>query len=207
MKIYRVVVGPIQENCYIIKNEENNEGVIIDPGDESDRIMATVKQAGIQKVPAILITHGHGDHISALDEVKAATGAKVYMSKEDTPMLKVWNSSLSYSTRRDKKFDPPDAFLTDGETLTVAGMDFTIAATPGHTPGGVCIKLGDLVFCGDTIFLESIGRTDLPGGSYDALLKGIKTKLLPLPDETKLLPGHGPATTVGWERRRNPFLQ
>ncbi len=207
MKIYRVVVGPIQENCYIIKNEENNEGVIIDPGDESDRIMATVKQAGIQKVPAILITHGHGDHISALDEVKAATGAKVYMSKEDAPMLKVWNSSLSYSTRRDKKFDPPDAFLTDGETLTVAGMDFTIAATPGHTPGGVCIKLGDLVFCGDTIFLESIGRTDLPGGSYDALLKGIKTKLLPLPDETKLLPGHGPATTVGWERRRNPFLQ
>lgn len=207
MKIYRVVVGPIQENCYIIKNEENNEGVIIDPGNESDRIMATVKQAGIQKVPAILITHGHGDHISALDEVKAATGAKVYMSKEDAPMLKVWNSSLSYSTRRDKKFDPPDAFLTDGETLTVAGMDFTIAATPGHTPGGVCIKLGDLVFCGDTIFLESIGRTDLPGGSYDALLKGIKTKLLPLPDETKLLPGHGPATTVGWERRRNPFLQ
>ena len=198
---------PIQENCYIIKNEENNEAVIIDPGDDSDRIMATVKQAGIQKVPAILITHGHGDHISALDEVKAATGAKVYMSKEDAPMLKVWNSSLSYSTRRDKKFDPPDAFLTDGETLTVAGMDFTIAATPGHTPGGVCIKLGDLVFCGDTIFLESIGRTDLPGGSYDALLKGIKTKLLPLPDETKLLPGHGPATTVGWERRRNPFLQ
>ncbi len=207
MKIYRVVVGPIQENCYIIKNEENNEGVIIDPGDEADRIMATVKQAGIEKVPAILITHGHGDHISALDEVKAATGAKVYMSKEDAPMLKVWNSSLSYSTRRDKKFDPPDAFLTDGETLTVAGLEFSIAATPGHTPGGVCIKLDDMVFCGDTIFLESVGRTDLPGGSYDALLAGIKTKILPLPDETKLLPGHGPATTVGWERRRNPFLQ
>lgn len=207
MKIYRVVVGPIQENCYIIKNEENNEGVIIDPGDEADRIMATVKQAGIEKVPAILITHGHGDHISALDEVKAATGAKVYMSKEDAPMLKVWNSSLSYSTRRDKKFDPPDAFLTDGETLTVAGLEFSIAATPGHTPGGVCIKLDDMVFCGDTIFLESVGRTDLPGGSYDALLAGIKTKILPLPDETKLLSGHGPATTVGWERRRNPFLQ
>ncbi len=207
MKIYRVVVGPIQENCYIIKNEENNEGVIIDPGDEADRIMDTVKKAGIQKVPGIFITHGHGDHISALDEVKAATGAAVYMSKEDAPMLKVWNSSLSYSTRRDKKFDPPDFYLTDGETLTVAGMDFTIAATPGHTPGGVCIKLDDLVFCGDTIFLESVGRTDLPGGSYDALLEGIKKKILPLPDATKLLPGHGPATTVGWERRRNPFLQ
>lgn len=207
MKIYRVVVGPIQENCYIIKNEANNEGIIVDPGDEADRIMDAVKKAGIEKVPAIFITHGHGDHISALDEVKAATGAKVYMSREDAPMLRVWNSSLSYSTNRDKKFDLPDEFFTDGEKLTVAGLDFTIAATPGHTRGGVCIIGDGVVFCGDTVFLESIGRTDLPGGSYDAILDSIKTKLLVLPDDYKLLPGHGPATTVGWERRRNPFLQ
>lgn len=207
MKIYRVVVGPIQENCYIIKNEANNEGIIVDPGDEADRIMDAVKKAGIEKVPAIFLTHGHGDHISALDEVKAATGAKVYMSREDAPMLRVWNSSLSYSTNRDKKFDPPDAFFTDGEKLTAAGLDFTIAATPGHTRGGVCIIGDGVVFCGDTVFLKSIGRTDLPGGSYDAILDSIKTKLLVLPDDYKLLPGHGPATTVGWERRRNPFLQ
>lgn len=108
----------------------------MDPGDEADRIMDAVKKAGIEKVPAIFLTHGHGDHISALDEVKAATGAKVYMSREDAPMLRVWNSSLSYSTNRDKKFDPPDAFFTDGEKLTAAGLDFTIAATPGHTRGG-----------------------------------------------------------------------
>ena len=164
-------------------------------------------RAGIQQVVAIFITHGHGDHVSALDEVKEATGAKVYMSREDAPMLRVWNSSLSYSTNRDKKFDPPDEYFTDGEKLNVAGLDFTIAATPGHTPGGVCIIGDGVVFCGDTVFLESVGRTDLPGGSYDAILNSIKTKILPLPDDYKLLPGHGPATTVGWERRRNPFLQ
>lgn len=207
MKIYRVVVGPIQENCYIIKNEENNLGIIVDPGDEANLILDAVHRAGIQQVVAIFITHGHGDHISALDEVKKATGARVYMSKEDAPMLRVWNSSLSYSTNRDKKFDSPDEYFTDGEKLTVAGLDFTIAATSGHTRGGVCIIGDGVVFCGDTVFLESIGRTDLPGGSYDAILNSIKTKILPLPDDYKLLPGHGPATTVGWERRRNPFLQ
>lgn len=207
MRIYRVVVGPIQENCYIIKNDENNEGIIVDPGDEGDRIMEAVKKAEITKIAAIFITHGHGDHVSALDEVKKATGAPVYMSEADAPMLRVWNSSLSYSTDRNKSFDPPDYYFKDEEKLTVAGLDFRIVATPGHTRGGVCIITDGVAFVGDTIFLESIGRTDLPGGSYDALLNSIHTKLLTLPDDTKLLPGHGPGTTVGWERRRNPFLQ
>ena len=207
MKLYRIVVGPIQENCYLIKNEETGEGIIIDPGDEALKIMEAVKKAGIKKITAIFITHGHGDHISALDEVKKLTGAKVYMSREDAPMLRVWNSSLSYSTDRDKTFDPPDVYFEDGMTVTEAGLTFTIAATPGHTLGGVCIIGDGVVFVGDTIFLESIGRTDLPGGSYDDILTSIKTKLLTLPDAYRLFPGHGPDTTVGWERRRNPFLQ
>ena len=133
MKLYRIVVGPIQENCYLIKNEETGEGIIIDPGDEALKIMEAVKKAGIKKITAIFITHGHGDHISALDEVKKLTGAKVYMSREDAPMLRVWNSSLSYSTDRDKTFDPPDVYFEDGMTVTEAGLTFTIAATPGHT--------------------------------------------------------------------------
>ena len=207
MKLYRIVVGPIQENCYLIKNEETGEGIIIDPGDEALKIMEAVKKAGIKKITAIFITHGHGDHISALDEVKKLTGAKVYMSREDAPMLRVWNTSLSYSTDRDKTFDPPDVYFEDGMTVTEAGLTFTIAATPGHTLGGVCIIGDGVVFVGDTIFLESIGRTDLPGGSYDDILTSIKTKLLTLPDDYRLFPGHGPDTTVGWERRRNPFLQ
>ena len=192
MKLYRIVVGPIQENCYLIKNEETGEGIIIDPGDEALKIMEAVKKAGIKKITAIFITHG--DHISALDEVKKLTGAKVYMSREDAPMLRVWNSSLSYSTDRDKTFDPPDVYFEDGMTVTEAGLTFTIAATPGHTLGGVCIIGDGVVFVGDTIFLESIGTS-------------IKTKLLTLPDDYRLFPGHGPDTTVGWERRRNPFLQ
>ena len=122
-------------------------------------------------------------------------------------MLRVWNSSLSYSTDRNKKFDPPDVYFEDGMTVTEAGMTFRIAATPGHTKGGVCIIGDGCVFCGDTVFLESVGRTDLPGGSYDAILESIRTKILTLPDEYVLYPGHGPETTVGWERRRNPFLQ
>ncbi|MCH3951474.1 MAG: MBL fold metallo-hydrolase [Acidaminococcus sp.] len=207
MKIYRVVVGPIEENCYFVKNEKTNEGIIVDPGDEALRIMRGVEKAGIKKVPAIFITHGHGDHVSALDEVKKATGAKVYMSREDAPMLRVWNNSLSYSTDRDKTFDPPDVYFEDGMTVTEAGMTFKIAATPGHTEGGVCIIGDGFAFCGDTIFLESIGRTDLPGGSYDDIIQSIKTKILTLPDDYTLYPGHGPETTVGWERRRNPFLQ
>ena len=107
----------------------------------------------------------------------------------------------------DAAFAPADKIFKDGETVTEAGLDFKVLATPGHTRGGVCLVCGDVVFCGDTVFAESIGRTDLPGGSYKQILDSIKTKLLVLPDETKLLPGHGPATTVGWERRRNPFLQ
>ena len=109
--------------------------------------------------------------------------------------------------RQDAAFAPADKIFKDGETVNEAGLDFKVLATPGHTRGGVCLVCGDVVFCGDTVFAESIGRTDLPGGSYKQILNSIKDKILVLPDETKLLPGHGPATTVGWERRRNPFLQ
>ena len=141
MKIYRVVVGPIQENCYIIKNDENNEGIIVDPGDEGDRIMEAVKKAEITKIAAIFITHGHGDHVSALDEVKKATGAPVYMSEADAPMLRVWNSSLSYSTDRNKSFDPPDYYFKDEEKLT-GGRGWISGLWPRRAiPGAVSASL------------------------------------------------------------------
>lgn len=207
MKILHMVVGPIATNCYIVVNEKNNEAVVVDPGDEGDRIAQEIKKAQLT-VKAIFLTHGHSDHISGLEEVEEATGAKIYMSKEDAPRLGNRQSSFSYfNKKKDKTISAPNEFFTDGEELTVAGLNFKIFATPGHTPGGVCIKCEDTVFCGDTVFAESIGRTDLPGGSYETILKSIKDKILPLDDNTKLLPGHGPATTVGWERRRNPFLQ
>ncbi len=206
MKILVMEVGMIGTNCYIAVNEETNAGVVVDPGADSDKILNVIKKHDI-KIEAIFITHGHSDHIMGLDEVRKATGAKVYISKADEPMLKDADRNLSMFIGQNKTFAGADENFTDGQELVVAGIKFKILATPGHTPGGVCILADNVVFCGDTVFAESIGRTDLPGGSYEDIIKSIKEKILPLADNVQLLPGHGPATTVGWERRRNPFLQ
>lgn len=206
MKVYRLEVGMLATNCYFAVNEELNEGVIVDPGGDAQRIISLVKEAGFA-VKAIFITHGHSDHISALNEVKKAFDVPVYVSEADAEMLVKADKNLSVYMTNGIECSPAEKMFHDGDVITEAGMEFKIYATPGHTKGGVCIHCEDLVFCGDTIFCESIGRTDLPGGSYQELLSSIKNKILVLEDETKLLPGHGPATTVGWERRRNPFLQ
>lgn len=206
MKILALEVGMIGTNCYIAINEATNAGVVIDPGGDGAKILSIIEKHGV-KIEAIFITHGHSDHIMALDEVRSATGAKVYISKADEPMLTNANTNLSMFMGQNQTFSAADEYFTDNQELSVAGMNFKILATPGHTLGGMCILTDKVVFCGDTIFAESIGRTDLPGGSYEQILKSIKEKILPLADDVQLLPGHGPATTVGWERRRNPFLQ
>ena len=206
MKIIAMEVGVIGTNCYVVINEEQKKGVVIDPGGDADQILEKKKKKGIT-IEAIFLTHGHSDHIMAVDEVREVTGAKVYISEADADMLTKASSNLSVYMGAGKEFKEADEFLVDGEIITAAGLKFQVVATPGHTKGGICLLCGDTVFCGDTIFSESIGRTDLPGGSYSQILHSIKTKIMVLPDEMKLLPGHGPATTIGWERRRNPFLQ
>lgn len=206
MKVYVLEVGMLATNCYIAVNEELKEGVVVDPGGDAERIIEQINKLGV-KIKAIFITHGHSDHIMALNEVRKATDAPVYISREDADMLTKADRNLSIYIGSGIECASAEKFYGDGDVVEVAGMKFTIYATPGHTKGGVCIKCGDIVFCGDTVFCESIGRTDLPGGSYKEILQSIKDKILPMDDETKLLPGHGPATTVGWERRRNPFLQ
>lgn len=206
MKVLVMEVGSIGTNCYLVINEENKSGVVIDPGGDGDMILDKIRQKGLN-IEAIFLTHGHSDHIMAVDEIRTATGAKVYISQEDAGMLIKASSNLSLYMGASREFKAADEFFEDGETLTVAGLNFKVIATPGHTKGGVCLICEDIVFCGDTVFSESIGRTDLPGGSYSQILQSIKNKILVLPDEMKLLPGHGPATTIGWERRRNPFLQ
>lgn len=206
MKVLVMEVGSIGTNCYLVINEENKSGVVIDPGGDGDMILDKIRQKGLN-IEAIFLTHGHSDHIMAVDEIRTATGAKVYISQEDAEMLMKASSNLSLYMGTSREFKAADKFFEDGETLNVAGLKFKVIATPGHTKGGVCLICEDIVFCGDTVFSESIGRTDLPGGSYSQILQSIKNKILVLPDEMKLLPGHGPATTIGWERRRNPFLQ
>ncbi len=206
MKVYKLEVGMLATNCYFVVNEELKEGVIVDPGGDSDRILEMVDNLGIA-VKAIFITHGHSDHISGLPEVKQALDAPVYISQEDADCLTQAEKNLSIYINNGVVCKAADYIYKDGDVIEAAGMKFKVYATPGHTKGGVCLQCEDIVLCGDTIFCESIGRTDLPGGSYKELLISIKNKLLVLDDDVKLLPGHGPATTVGWERRRNPFLQ
>ena len=209
MNIYKREVGMLATNCYVAVNEETKEGVIVDPGADCDSIMDMVEQAGVEKVVGILLSHGHSDHIGALNEVRKATGAPVFVGKGDDDCLTKADVNLSFFVGRAIECAPAENIVEDGQILNLAGMEFEVLATPGHTKGGVCYynKADIYAFVGDTVFCESIGRTDVPGGSYKQILESIKNKLLVLDDGVGLLPGHGPYTSVGWERRRNPFLQ
>lgn len=204
MIVEKLVVGPFASNCYIVGSQSNKEGMIIDPGDEAKQILKRVKDLGLD-IKFIVLTHGHIDHTGALKEVREVTGAKVAIHGDDAKSLKVQSLSrifgLSYPTP-----PPPDRLLKDGDSLDVGGMHFEVLHTPGHTPGGICLLGQGVVFSGDTLFNYGVGRTDLPGGSSSQLLNSIQTKLMTLPDNTVVYPGHGPDTTIGAERVGNPFL-
>ena len=204
MILKKVVVGPLAANCYIVGSESNKEGMIIDPGDEAEVILRKVKDLGLE-IRSIVLTHGHIDHIGALKEVKKATGAEVAIHTDEAKSLQEQSSStmlgLSYPTPL-----PPDRLLQDGDSLDIGDVHFLVLHTPGHSPGGICPLGEGVVFSGDTLFNCGIGRTDLPGGNSSQLMNSIHTKLMVLPDSTIVYPGHGPETTIGAERRGNPFL-
>ncbi|NLK08036.1 MAG: MBL fold metallo-hydrolase [Firmicutes bacterium] len=204
MEILGLAVGPTGANCYIITH--NGSGIIIDPGAEGERILQILDERKL-KIEAVINTHGHFDHIGANADIKKATDAPLYIHETDAPMLPDPNNNLAvWAGVTDISSPPADKLLQGGEVLPFAGLEATILHTPGHTPGCICIKIGDALFSGDTLFAGSVGRTDLPGSSETALYKSINEVILPLPKHTAIYPGHGPASTLGRERRENPFL-
>jgi len=201
----RLVVGSLASNCYIVGSEVTGEGMIIDPGDEAEQILEKIKDLQLD-IKFIVLTHGHIDHIGAVREVSEATGAEVCVHTDDAQSLKGWRMGgilgSSYPA-----LPPPDRLLKDGDSIDISDLHFLVLHTPGHTPGGICLLGQGVVFTGDTLFNYGIGRTDLPGGSHSQLLNSLHTKLMVLPNDTIVYPGHGPETTIGAERRGNPFLR
>jgi hydroxyacylglutathione hydrolase len=208
MIIKMLAVGAFAANCYIVGSSSSNEGMIIDPGGDAEIIMGTVQQAELS-ISVIVVTHAHVDHVGALREVQQKTNAQFAIHEAEkgfvfsTPMRML--TSLGVSPV--KSPPRPDRLLKDGDMIDLGDLHFEVLYTPGHSSGGICLSGHGVVFSGDTLFKLGIGRTDFPGMSHERLMKSIREKLMVLPDETIVYPGHGPATTIGDERRGNPFLQ
>ncbi|MFC1699402.1 MBL fold metallo-hydrolase [Candidatus Omnitrophota bacterium] len=201
MKIEKIAVGPMQANCYIVACPETNQALVLDPGDQPEKIKNRLSSLGL-KLNFIVNTHGHIDHIAA----NVALKVPVYIHQLDAVFLK--DAQLNLSAMFGQKLDQPAEVLTlqDGQKLKLGQLFLEVIHTPGHTPGGICLKANQALFTGDTLFAQSIGRCDFPYASEQTLLDSIRQKLLKFPDELVIYPGHGPSSTLGEERRSNPFL-
>ena len=207
--IHRILpVGPLQCNCSIMGDETTREAVVVDPGDEIDRVETLVSSLGLS-VKWIVITHAHIDHIGGAGKLRARTGAPVYMNENDFGLFARLEEQAAWLGMPNPEGVEIDVKLKDGDSLALAGRKFDILHTPGHTQGSVSLLIGEenKLLAGDTLFRDSIGRTDLPGGDYRQILRSIKTKLLSLDDTVEVTCGHGPGTTIGRERALNMFLR
>jgi len=205
MLLHKMVVGPLASNCYLVGSKTTKEGMVIDPADQGDLVLRSAQKAGLE-ITLIVLTHGHPDHTGAVKAVKEATGAQLSIHADDAPFLPQQALALAFGF----SFPPPpapDRLLGEGDCIDIGDLRFTVMHTPGHTPGGICLLGHGILFSGDTLFNYGIGRYDLPGGDYNQLMDSIQNKLMALPDETIVYPGHGPETTIGAERRGNPFLR
>lgn len=200
------VVGMVQTNCYFLYDEETKNGIVVDPGDDAEKLLSYIEKKGLE-IEAILLTHGHFDHIMAVKELKKALQVPVYASRAEKEVLADPMANLSMQfDRRGIKLEA-DMYLEDGETITLLGEEVRCILTPGHTVGGMCYyfpKAG-ILFSGDTLFQESVGRTDFPGGSMKELVRSIREKLFVLAPATKVYPGHGLTTSIETEKMFNPF--
>lgn len=202
-----LVVGPLGVNCYLLGCEQTGEGLIVDAGDEAVRIIALAEERGL-RIAQVISTHGHFDHVGANRAVVQHFGAHLLIHSADAPMLnRAADVAQAYGMAGENS-PAPDNLLVDGMEIIFGACRLTVLHTPGHTQGGCCLYLAEqkLVLTGDTLFADSIGRTDLPGGSHAMLLESIRTKLFTLPDDVSAYPGHGPSTTIGHEKHHNPYF-
>jgi len=205
MILRALVVGPIQANCYILGCERTREAAVIDPGGDSDKILINLAKDKLRCV-YIINTHGHFDHSAENRRLKEVTGAQLLIHRGDAPMIlhqgangRSWGMNVDNSP-------PPDRYLEEGDIVTFGDISLKVLHTPGHSSGGISLFSDKMVFVGDTLFAGSIGRTDFPGGDYEGLIRNVRQKIFPLGDDVVVYPGHGPKTTVGREKRTNPFF-
>lgn len=203
--IIPLTVGPNETNCYLVSQSHGRDCLVIDPGAEADKIIKAAADEQL-RIKTIVLTHAHYDHIGAVSKLQEATHATLCLHKDEAAVLEDPIKNLSTYIGTEAISLKTSCLLEDGELLEVGGVNFKIIHTPGHTPGSISILAGLALFCGDLIFQGSVGRTDLPGGDSDLLHRSVHEKIMTLNDEITIYPGHGPATTLGWERWHNPFL-
>lgn len=204
--IRRLVVGSLSANCYIVGNADTREGMVIDPGGNPEDILQAIADSKFH-IQTIVLTHGHSDHIAALYDIQERTGAEVAIHTEDADFLEGRGSFSSMFGISYKTPEPPDRLLREGDIIELGSHRFAVIHTPGHTPGSICLLTGNKVFTGDTLFYRGIGTTLMPGSSRRQLIDSIQARLMVLPDDFRIYPGHGRETTIGSERKNNPFIR
>jgi glyoxylase-like metal-dependent hydrolase (beta-lactamase superfamily II) len=207
--LHRILpVGPLQCNCSIIGDEQTREAMVIDPGDQIEDILRILQEEKLQ-LKQIVVTHAHIDHVGGAMKLKAATGASILMNQADYALLKMLDMQAAWVGMKPPGVVQVDEGIGDGRVLQIGNVAGNVIHTPGHTEGSICLHFPQekKLLAGDTLFAGSIGRTDLPGGSLEKILRSLHTRVLALPDDTQVTPGHGPQTTIGEERETNPFLQ
>lgn len=203
--IHQLSVGPLQVNCFLVACPKTRDAMVVDPGEEGSRILHLAQREGLT-ISKVVNTHCHFDHVGANQKLIEATGAKLMLHAADLPLLQNARQHAEVYGLAVTSSPDPDRLLDQGDTFTVGEHVFTVFHVPGHSPGGICLHSDGHLFVGDVLFAGSIGRTDLPGGDFALLVKGVRERLFRLPAETIVHPGHGPDTTIGQERRHNPFV-